>query len=198
MNLFRRTPVEHEPKGENLPVPSPSEASFGNLKIEIHGTVNFTEKEKIKFAKAMELGHQVINSVEFKEKIINCQFSEARGLSNQQIWELICTGKDLYNEEDDHDIDVFITMYENFWTGTVGYTYPNTFKTWVNRKFFSRFDESEILGNVIHEAMHNFGFDHLVKAKKLESVPYQIGYIARDLGNEIMKGKTLTPLKVGV
>lgn len=195
MGLFKKS---NSPKPEVKPIPVPQDASFSKLKIEIHGMDNFTDKEKEKFLSAVALGNKILNSYEFKEMVFGGQYAENRGMTGKQIWELICTGKDLYNPEDDNDIDVFVTMYNNFWTGTIGYTFPNTFKTWINRKFFSTFDEPSILGNVIHEAMHNFGFEHFENADKQKSVPYQVGYFARDLAKQVVEGKELTPLKVGV
>lgn len=189
---------QHDSKGEEMFVPSPEDATFGQLKIQIHGMKDFTEAEKKKFLSAVHYGAQVLNSLEFKERVCSSTFAENRQMSGTQIWELICTGKDLYNESSDSDIDVFVTMYHNFWTGTVGYTFPNTFKTWINRQFFSSFDESGIFGNVLHEAMHNFGFDHIDADTIYETVPYKVGYIGRDLVKEVMSGKQLTPLKVGI
>ena len=195
MSLFKK-PHSHEPKEEGKPIPVPEDATFGKLRIEINGMVNFSEKERVKFLSAVDIGNKILNSYEFKEMVFGGTYVENRGMTGKQIWELICTGKDLYNQESDNDIDVFVTMYHNFWTGTVGYTYPNTFKTWMNRKFFS--SEPSILGNVIHESMHNFGFQHVNQNTRLESVPYKLGYFARDLAKQVMEGKELTPLKVGV
>lgn len=197
MELFKVEHQQHEPKNAE-PIMVPADATFGKLKIEIHGIVDFTDNEKQKFLKACDIGAKVLNSYEFKELVVGASYVENKGMSAKQIWELICTGKDLYNPENDYDIDVFVTMYQNFWTGTVGYTFPNTFKTWVNRKFFSQFDEASVFGNVVHEAMHNFGFEHLNADTRLESVPYKVGYFARDLAKQIMEGKELTPLMVGV
>lgn len=186
--------MEHKPYKKPLPV-APENFTFQGLDIEIHGIKNFSAKEQDKFKLAILIGKLVLNSKEFKEAIINNDFTETHGLTSIQIWELMCTGKDIYNTEDDNDIDVFITMYHNFWTGTVGYTYPSTFKTWINRKFFSSFKTWEVFGNVVHESLHNFGFDHITT--RYESVPYKIGYIARDLLKQVeVEGKVLTPLNI--
>lgn len=196
MKIFKLKHL-HRPKGGQIPVPIPDGANFGHLKvrIQLHGLINFSEAEKRKIGKAIGLGDTVLNSLEFKEMVSNYTFSENRGMTGQQIWELICTGKDLYNPISDNDIDVFVTMYENFWTGTIGYTFPNTFKSWMNRKFFRSFDETKILGNVMHEAMHNFGFDHKDYENRFDSVPYKIGYLARDLGQRILDGNGLVQMK---
>lgn len=187
---------EHCQDGYRGYVPIPRHANFGIMTFQIHGLDNFNEKEKKKFMVAIELGMKVLNSVEFKNLVSQSKYVENKALTGLQIWETICTGKDLYNPESDYDIDVFVTMYNNFWTGTIGYTFPNTFKTWINRKFFQDFNEAKILGNVIHEAMHNFGFKHKDMTKRYDSVPYKVGYFARGLAQQIMGGQKLTPLKV--
>jgi len=183
----------HKPK-EPSTLPVPTEANFSSMKIEIHGLDNFTDKEKEKFMSAMMLGELVLNSWDFRMKMVSTTFTENNNMTGKQIWELICTGQDLFNTKEDHDIDVFVTMYDNFWTGTIGYTFPNTFKTWFNNKFFRKFDEAEILGNVIHEAMHNIGFGHNDYENRMTSVPYKVGHIATELAKKKMKGGDLSPL----
>lgn len=196
VNLFKKG-KEHKPVNQGKPVFIPEDVNFGKVRIHLHGLEGFTSGEKKRFKMALKYGHTVLNSKEFRERMQKSFFRESNGLSGEQVWELICKGKDLYNPESDHDIDVFVTMYENFWTGTVGYTYPNTLKSWINRKFFRKFSEPEIFGNVMHEAMHNFGFDHVDLKHKHETVPYKVGYITRDLLKEIKNGNGLTPLNTG-
>lgn len=198
MKIFKRE-HKHSPKEGELRayIPVPDNASFSKIRFQLHGMENFNLQERAKFLSAIWLGEEVLNSLEFKQMVSQYEYVENRGMTGEQIWSMICTGKDLYNSEDDHDIDVFVTMYHNFWTGTIGYTFPNTFKTWINRKFFQDFNEAKILGNVIHEAMHNFGFRHNEIEKRYNSVPYKVGYFARDLATRIMGGEELTPTKVG-
>lgn len=195
MKCFKKKHDHDQKPGEDrIIVPIPSHATFKQIKFEVHGLNNFSEREKAKFNMALGIGSLVLNSKEFKDMVSQYEYVESRGLNGLQVWELLCTGKDLYNSEDDYDIDVFVTMYHNFWTGTIGYTYPDTFKTWINRKFFQNFDEAQILGNVVHEALHNFGFSHKDMSKRYDSVPYKVGYFARDLAKRILDGQALTPL----
>ena len=197
MKCFKENHKHEQKKCEGRYPPPPLHATFNRIKFEVHGLNNFSESEKRKFNMALGIGTLVLNSQEFKDLIVNSKVVEDRGFMGKHVWELLCTGKDLYNSEDDYDIDVFVTMYNNFWTGTIGYTYLDTFKTWINRKFYQNFDEAEILGNVIHEALHNFGFSHTDMSKRYDSVPYKVGYFARDLAKKILEGQVLTPLKVG-
>lgn len=191
MGLFK---TEHVHKIKNKPLVVPQDATFKGIEIEVHGLENFSKREKKKMLEAVRIGEIVLNSAEFKTKVCSFEFAENRGMSGLDIWRLICTGKDLYNSKEDNDIDMFTTMYHSFWTSTVGYTYPNTWKTWINRKYYANFSPAEVLGNVIHEAMHNFGFDHLDSRTMNDSVPYKIGNIVRDLAKEVIAGKELTPI----
>ena len=106
------------------------------------------------------------------------------------------SGADKFNKEADQDIDVYLTIYYSF-KSTVGYTYPSTWWTWINRKFFSSFDESEVAGNVVHEYMHNLGYDHNT-AKDHNSVPYATGYLVRDLIKEFEKEPVETTVEVSI
>ena len=158
------------------------------LEIEIHGTNNFSDAERSKFRRAVNLTHKVINSEDFKQRFLSLPLEQTNGMSPAQIYELFKSGKDKFNKESDNDIDVYITMYYS-WKKTIGYTYPSTWYTWINRKFFSRFDEAEIAGNIIHEYFHNLGFGHL-RASDHNSVPYAVGYLVRQMVREILEGTT--------
>jgi hypothetical protein len=155
---------------------------MSNIKFEVHGTKNFSEKERQKFSLALKKAEEVMNSQEFKELVLLYPFDQANGYTNQEIYDMIMSGADKFNTMSDGDIDVQITLYYS-WKRTIGYTYPSTWATWVNRRFFSKFDSGEIAGNVVHEYMHNMGFGHRT-AKDHDSVPYAVGYLVRDLINK--------------
>jgi len=167
------------------------------LDVEIQGMKNFSEKEKEKFLKAIELCKKVINSKEFEQKITNYKwtsggvtyntFKKNEGLTNEEIFEKFMSGADQFNTEKDNDIDLYTTLYYSS-RSTVGYTYPNTFKTWINRKFFSQFSLAGIVGNVIHEYLHNVGFGHSsgYNSTRKHTVPYAYGYVARDIAQAML------------
>jgi len=165
--------------------------SNDKLTFEIHGTKNFSEKERQKFALAIKKAEFELNSEEFKTAVLLYPFEQTNGKSNQEIYDMIMSGADKFNTMEDQDIDVQITLYYS-WKKTIGYTYPSTWATWVNRRFFSKFNESQIAGNVVHEYMHNMGFGHK-KASDHNSVPYAIGYIIRDLIKKRKTGNTSLP-----
>lgn len=153
------------------------------LKFDVHSANNFTKKEYEKFRSALSLGEKVLNSDSFKFKVLNYPFRETNGKNNTQIYQMFMSGKDNFNKEVDNDLDIYITLYYSP-KKVIGYTYPSTFRTWVNRKFFKKFDAADILGNITHEYCHNLGFGHSIRVGRKHTVPYAMGYIARDLGKK--------------
>jgi hypothetical protein len=153
-----------------------------NLDIEVHGTKEFSEEERKKFAEAIKKVHKEINSQEFRTRFLSLPLEQTNGMTNVEIYDMLMSGRDKFNKAEDKDIDVYITMYYS-WKNVIGYTYPSTWWTWINRKFFSRFDLGEIGGNIVHEYMHNMGFGHRSPSDKM-SVPYATGYLIRDMIKE--------------
>lgn len=155
------------------------------LKVEIHNLKNFSVKEKEKFILAMSELERVANSQEFKQAILNHRFDDqTNGLTNQELYNHFMSGKTKFNDMSDQDIDVSLTLYYS-WKNTIGYTYPSTWFTWLNRKFFQKFNSAKIAMNVTHEDRHNAGYGHRT-ASDHDSVPYAFGYIMRDLINGIV------------
>lgn len=166
------------------------------LKIQLHSLTGGTEKQKTEFRAGLAILEKVVNSQEFKDRILNFSytfngqiingFKLNKGMTNQQIYILFMSGWDKHNKAYDNDIDISTTIYYNRWTSTVGYTYPNTFKTWINTKFWSVFEKERragIAGNQGHEYCHNLDFDHAFKDNPTRkfTVPYAIGSIIYEL-----------------
>lgn len=159
------------------------------MKIEIHATKNFTAEEAIKFRSAMVLLSKVLGSKEFRDRFLAASFRHNQGKSNGEILAEILSGKDKYNRIADQDLDVSISIYYKD-NNVIGYTYSNSFFTYINRKFFSRFKLESICGNVFHEYLHNLGYRHPGTDRK--SVPYVGGYLARDIAKR-MKNDNMDP-----
>lgn len=143
------------------------------LRIEVHAREGFTDTELATHQKACEALEEVVNSEVFKQMVLSTHFTSTNGLSNQQILDRIYSGADNINTASDGDIDVHVIMYHKA-NRTVGYTYPNTHKTWVNRKFYG--EVKDIANNLIHEYLHKLSFDHS-SASEHTSVPYMVGFI---------------------
>ncbi len=155
--------------------------------------INFLPDEKPKILEAGELIRQVITSEEFKEEILNHEFegrkafSDNRGLSNEQIYKKILAASEKLTPGKNGIMDLTLVAYLNEEVTVVGYTYPNTHKIWMNRKYFGRNDAAEVTTNMVHEWLHKIGFDHdsSPTPERRFSVPYSVGYIVRKLARRL-------------
>lgn len=121
---------------------------------------------------------------------INSGSSVSKEMTRQQVHSLIMSGWDKFHQIQDGDIDVDATLFYKRWSSAIGYTYPSTFKTWLNTKFWTGSEKdivSMIAGNIAHEYMHNLGFGHAYdwNSSREFTVPYAIGTII----NQIVKGE---------
>lgn len=186
------------------------------LRLHAHKLANFTyEQEDIFMTKVAPLLEKVVNSEEFKEEVLKYtweqrrrhgpwwrrrystaiihQFKKSNGKTNFQVYNELMSGADVHNTIADGDIDLYLTLYYSR-KSVIGYTYPSTFKTWVNRKFFNRWLKSReghcsIIGNIVHEYMHNLGYGHSFRwnSTREHTVPYAVGYIARSVALRIVR-----------
>lgn len=189
-NLFRRRRVDPLPNPETHPI----EYNGEKISVEIHDTTGFTASELATFKIAIEMMVHVVNSVEFKDRALHPprKLDHINGLTNEEIYNLFMSGSTALDRTPDKDIDIYITMYYGR-TRTIGYTYPDTMRTWVNRKFYG--DIGTIVGNLVHEYMHKCGFDHESSGYTQYNVPYYYGNIAEYLTQKMLNGQELTPIK---
>ncbi len=179
------------PTPDPLPVPEgevPQEAFNFDASIKF---VNFEVEQEEKVNKAIEIIKKVIASDEFRTKVINFtyngkqQFLDNKGLTNEQIYLKLIQGAENLVPEDDNEMDLELELYYSS-KNTVGYTYPNTVRVWMNTKYFTPYTPTQVAGNVFHEWTHKLGFEHAssYSVARDSSVPYAIGYLIRDLGKK--------------
>jgi len=182
-----------EPTPEPDPVPAPD--TTGDLPQEAYifdavvEFTNFGSEDEAKVYKAIEIIKKVVASTEFRQRIIDFtyqgkkQFVDNKGLSNEQIYQIILDGKEDLKPEVDNEMDLELELYYS-WRSTVGYTYPNTLRIWMNTKFFNYYTPTEVAGNIFHEWTHKLGFEHAssYSTSRDSSVPYAIGYLIEELG----------------
>lgn len=146
--------------------------------IEVHGIRNATDIERAKFTFAVDVLIDELNDKDFWYDVaMNYNsWKYLNGVTFFEFKEKFLSGKDNFNTEIDHDLDIYINFYYSF-RSVVGYTTPRTWWTWINRKFFNRFDYSDIAGNIVHEYLHNMGFDHPGADK--QSLVYQLGFLVK-------------------
>lgn len=164
--------------------------------------------QKTKFEKALSLIEEIMNSEEFKTKVLTYinkkgkrQFAKNfiwndsnRLLSNEEIYNHIMKGDERMriNTVGEMNLNTMIkacnwSQKASPWCRTVvGSTSPYTSK-WIelNWKFYSNFETHQMVGNIVHEWLHLIGFIH-GKENLEEEVPYVVGAIASDIAKEIL------------
>lgn len=170
----------------NAPVPSAALNFNVNLKFD-----NFTGQQEAKVLEAAELIKKVVASEEFKNAILNHRYKGKKtfvnnnGLSNAQIYKKILEGSETLRPGKDNEMDLDLEVfYRN--DSTVGYTYPNVIKVWMNRKFLDQNPPHKVTTNMMHEWLHKLGFGHDAKMNPARpySVPYAVGYLTARLAKK--------------
>lgn len=147
--------------------------------VEIHGIKNATPQQKAKFQFSADQLADELNKKSFWDEV-KLEFifwKYKNGFSFDEFQKYVLSGRDKFNDIPDGDLDVYVTFYYS-WRSVVGYTTPRTWFTWINRKFFNKFDDADIAGNIAHEYLHNLGFDHPNADR--DSLVYKFGNLVRD------------------
>lgn len=156
--------------------------------------VNFPQEQEDKIHRAVHLIKKVIASPEFKTRVINHTYEGQktylgnRGMTNEQIYQHILDGSETLIPGKNGRMDVELELYHDPST-TIGYTYPNTTRIWINKKYFNKYTPVQVADNLFHEWLHKLGFDHALKYSKSRnsSVPYAIGYLVEELAHKYYK-----------
>lgn len=162
----------------------------GALYFDFHVDVlNGTTTQKSKISAAIARMRKVIASEEFRTRILNHTYNGKKtfvdngGLTNLQIYDKLVAGAEKLYPVVNNAMDMDVQLYTNWFTSTVGYTYPNIDKIYMNTKFFNNYTSSQVAGNMMHEWLHKVGFSHSSNytSYRKYSVPYAIGYLMAEL-----------------
>ena len=140
----------------------PPEAGLFNANISY---TNFDASDEAKVEKAIVIIKKVIASSEFRNRVLNFSykgklgFVDNGGFTNAQIYQKLLDGKEELKPVVDHTMDLDLELYYSL-KSTVGYTYPDVIRIWMNTKFFDSYTPVEVADNVFHEWTHKLGFDH--------------------------------------
>ena len=174
-----------------------------SFRVDVHKLKNFNEAQRDKALLSFSYIDLATNNPKFwkeaEELWDKCthKWTTIDGprtpITFQEYKDLILSGRDKFNPEADGDLDLYLTLYYS-WKNTIGYTYPSTWWTWTNRKYFSRFDYGDFAGHVWHEYHHNIGMDH--PGTDRQSVVYMMGYLMRDfIKREYLNKMPPTPIR---
>lgn len=166
----------------------PPEASLFEINSKLS---NFDANDEVKVKKAFEIIKKVVATKEFKDRVINYTYKGQKtfvdngGHSNEEVYQKILDGSEDLNPGIDHTMDLDLELYYS-WRSTVGYTYANVTKIWMNTKYFDPYTPCEVAGNVFHEWTHKLGFEHAssYSTSRDSSVPYALGYLMEELGKK--------------
>ena len=150
--------------------------------------VNFLHQDELKIHRAVALIKKVVASKEFKERVLHHTyqgkkvFIDNKGLSNEQIYQTIMDGAESLVPEKNGTMDVELELYQQSNT-TIGFTYPDTNRIWMNKKYFEKYTPIQVADNLTHEWLHKLGFEHAATYSQTRnySVPYAIGYLMEEL-----------------
>jgi hypothetical protein len=158
-----------------------------NLKLD-----NFDSTQEDKVLAAADLIKKVVATEEFKNKILNHtykgkkMFVDNGGLSNAQIYKRILEGSEKLRPGIDNEMDLDLEVFRRN-DNTVGYTYPNVIKVWMNAKFLNKNAPYKVTTNMMHEWLHKLGFKHSRNRtpSRPYTVPYAIGYLVAKIARKI-------------
>ena len=148
---------------------------------------NATQQEK--FDKAIEIIKKVVATEEFRNQVINYTYNGKKtyvdngGFTNEEIYQMILEGAETLKPVKNNTMDMDVELYYAA-TSTVGYTYPNVTKIWVNTKYFNSNAVTSVAANLVHEWLHKLGFKHAssYSVSRDSTVPYAIGRMVGSLG----------------
>lgn len=155
--------------------------------------VDFNVPQEEKVLKAIEIIKKVVRSSEFRDKVIQFTYKGQRrfinnnGLSNDEIYQILLEGSEELSPGIDYEMDLELELFYSR-RSTVGYTYPDELKVWMNTKYFNAYTAAEVAGNIFHEWTHKLGFEHAYRYSKMResSVPYALGYLVEELGKNYL------------
>lgn len=176
---------------------NPESVTTGHLSVKPMQVTGFSGESLEKIQAAFAVLEQVVNSEEFKDRVINfrnenCerQFASNKGLTNEQIYQIFMEGRETLQQNTPGEMNYFLKLYNAWWSRVIGYTSADTNLININWKFFKKYKPADVAGNLAHEWTHKIGFDHKSAAEH-DSAPYAIGYIVDELAAKVLKGSKL-------
>lgn len=157
----------------------------------------FDATSTVKLEKAFEVLEKVVNSEEFKERVLNFKnsqglraFASNRNLTNEQIYSQFMDGRETLQAGTPGEMNFFLSLYYKRFSKVVGWTNASINTININWKFFRNYKAHDVAGNLAHEWTHKLGFGHKSAAEH-DSAPYAIGYIVSEMGERYLKGEEL-------
>ena len=154
--------------------------------------VNTTATQQDKFDKAIEMIKAVVATEKFRDSVLNHTYGGKKtfvdngGYTNAQIYQQILDASEKLFPGKNNTMNMEVELYYAA-TSTVGYTYANSKRIWVNTKYFNTNAVSGVAANLFHEWLHKIGFGHAssYSTSRDYSVPYAIGRMISSIGKTL-------------
>jgi hypothetical protein len=186
---------EQQYSEESIVLPKNASVPTEALTFDVNAMMmNFSKAQAEKIHEAAKLIKKVIASPEFKSRVLNFkyngrkQFVDNGGLTNEQIYKkILLASEEMLPLGNNNVMDLELELYTDHEANTIGYTYPDIVRVYMNTKYFNRFLPHQVADNMIHEWLHKLGFEHAVEPtpSRSSSVPYAIGYLVKELAQEL-------------
>jgi hypothetical protein len=155
--------------------------------------VDFTNEQRDKMDKAIEIIKLVVATEEFKNKVLNHSYNGQKtfvdngGYTNAQIYQIILNGAEKLSPSKNNTMDADVELYYAA-NNVVGYTYATSTRIWVNTKYFNTYTAVGVAHNLFHEWMHKLGFGHASSwsSSRDYSVPYALGGLIGEIGRDFL------------
>lgn len=175
----------------------PYTVNTGRLTVKGMDIQGFDSESMQKMEKAFEVLEKVVNSEEFKNRVLNFvndqgknEFASSNGLTNEQIYSIFMDGRETLQQNTPGEMNFYLKLYYKRYSKVIGWTNASINTININWKFFKKFALSDVAGNLAHEWTHKIGFGHK-SASEHDSAPYAIGYIVREMSAKVLKGQEL-------
>lgn len=153
--------------------------------------INTSATQQAKFDDAVEIIKKVVATEEFRSQVLNHTYNGSKtyvdngGFSNAQIYQKILDAAEKLQPTKNNTMNMEVELYYAA-TSTVGYTYANSKRIWVNTKYFNTNSVTSVSSNLFHEWLHKLGFGHAssYSTSRDYSVPYAIGRIIGSIGKQ--------------
>lgn len=206
LSLNSETNQEESVTSFNVPVKSiqaheagyvhPDSVPTGRLTVVPMDLQGFEGEKGEKLEAAFRALEEVVNSEEFKERVVNFKnskgeraFASNNKLTNEEIYARFMEGRENLQQNTPHEMNFYLKLYNKPWSRVIGWTNQNINTIHINWKYFKGNSINSVAANLAHEWVHKIGFGHK-SAKEHDSVPYGIGYIV----GEMVKARLATGL----
>jgi hypothetical protein len=175
----------------------PASVQTGYLSVKAMKVEGFDAESMQKMEEAFMALEKVVNTEEFKERIVNFKnskgqraFASNKGLSNEQIYAQFMDGRETLQPNTPGEMNFYLKLYYKRYSKVIGWTNGNINTIHINWKYFKTNKVNSVAANLAHEWVHKLGFDH-TSAAEHDSAPYAIGYIVGEMAQRYLKGEEL-------